>query len=62
MNRIIKISTCIFFIIILLTVPNIQATEINLVKENIEEQIEKNFFDSENVNLLDIWDLLEFLL
>lgn len=61
MKKITKISGSIFFMIILLIVPNIQATEFQVVKENVEEQIDKNFFDDTYVNTLDIWDLLEFL-
>jgi len=60
MKKITKITGSIFFIIILLIVPNIQATEFKVVKENIEEQIEKKFDDTV-VNIIDIWDLLEFL-
>ena len=61
MKKITKIIGCIFLIIILLIVPNIQATEFNLVKDNIEEQIEENFLDNSIVNKINIWDLLEFL-
>ncbi len=61
MNNAIKIAVSIFFIMILLIVPNIQATEFQMVRDNIEEQIEENFYDCAIVNILDIWDLLEFL-
>ena len=61
MKKITKITGSIFFIIILLIVPNIQATEFRVVKDDIEKQIEKIFFDDTVVNIIDIWDLLEFL-
>jgi hypothetical protein len=56
-----KVAGCIFFISFLLIVPNIQAIEFRVIKDNIEEQIEKNFFNSAVVNIIDIWDLIEFL-
>ena len=61
MNNLIKIAGSIFFIIILSIVPNIQATEINLIKEDIEEQIQENFLDNTIGYKNNIWDLLEFL-
>ena len=61
MKKIFKVTGGIFFIIILLIVPNIQATEFNIIKDDIEEQIEENFFDKSIVNKINIWDLIEFL-
>ena len=62
MKKISKIICCIFLIIILLIVPNIQATEINLVKKDIEEHIEEDFLTNYIVNKINIWDLIEFLI
>ena len=62
MKKITKISGSIFFIIILLIVPNIQATEIKLVKEEIEEQIEDDFLTNSIANKINIWDLIEFFI
>ena len=61
MKKITKITGSIFLIIVLLIVPNIQSTEFQVVKDDIEKQIEKIFFDDSVVNVKDIWDLLEFL-
>ena len=61
MKKITKFSGSIFFIIILLIVPNIQATEFQVLKDDIEEQIEENLFDATFAKTLDIWDLIEFL-
>ena len=61
MKKITKITGCIFLIIILLIVPNIQATGFQVIKEDIEEHIEEDFFDNSIVNKINIWDLIEFL-
>ena len=61
MNKITKITSSIFFIMILLIVPNIQAAEFQVVKNNIEKQIEEGYIDEIFVKTLDIWGLLEFL-
>jgi len=61
MNKKTKIIGSILLLIILLIVPNIQATEFQIVKNNIDKQIEKNLFGDEIINTTDIWDLLEFL-
>jgi hypothetical protein len=59
--KIIKIIGCIFFVIILMIVPIIQATEFHAINENIVENIEKNYFDYTDLTTIDIWDLIEFL-
>ena len=61
MNKITKISGSIFFIFILMFFPNIQATEFQIVKDDIEKQFEENFFQELDIFSIDLWDLLEFL-
>ena len=62
MKKITKIIGCIFSIIILLIVPNIQAAEFKLVKKGIEDQIEEDFLTNSIVYKINIWDLIEFLI